>query len=77
MEQSPLCRSPKQEDRGYCSHFENTFDNVMKQASFSENRITQLTLEEVNVLNMPAFVRASELEFESSFSEDCRHRCHS
>lgn len=45
MGQSLLCRSPKLEDRGYCSHFENTFDNVMKQASFSENRITQLTLE--------------------------------
>lgn len=74
MEQPPLCSSPKHEDRGCCSHFDNTLDNVMKQASFSENRITQLTLEEVNVLNMPTFMRASELEFESPFSEDCRHR---
>lgn len=61
MGQSPLCRSPKHEDRGCCSHFDNTFDNIMKQVSFSKNRITQLTLGEVNVSNMPTFVRASEL----------------
>lgn len=77
MGQSPLCRSPKHEDRGCCSHFDNTFDNVTKQVYLSKNRVTQLTLKEVDVLNMPIFkiVRASELEFESSFSEDCRHRC--